>query len=279
MKFILILFFLMFTQAAVFGQDIPTLKSSKPFVLGTTLELSSAVLNETRTVNVYLPAGYSDTDAMRFPVIYLLDGSADEDFIHISGLVQFMNFPWVNSIPESIVVGIANIDRRRDLTYPTTIEKDKKDFPTTGGSANFISFLEKELQPFIDRHYKTNTTRTVVGQSLGGLVATEILFKRPQLFSKYVIVSPSLWWDNESLLQYQPAILQPAFKDSLSVFIAVGEEGKRMIGDARKLFSMMGQGTNIKAGFKYFTEEDHASIMHNAAYKGLEFVNGAGVKK
>ena len=54
-------------------------------------------------------------------------------------------------LPKSILVGIANVEGKRDFTHPTTIEKDRAEFPTTGGSENFISFIEKELQPFIRR--------------------------------------------------------------------------------------------------------------------------------
>jgi len=89
---------------------------SKPFILGEILEINSLELAEKRTLNIYLPAGYSRAHSSRYPVIYLLDGSADEDFIHVAGLVQFNNFPWINRLPESIVVGIANTNRKRDFT-------------------------------------------------------------------------------------------------------------------------------------------------------------------
>src|SRR5215216_5411151 len=170
--------------------------SIKPFVLGVIHDIRSAQLGERRIINIYLPGGYNEKDTVRYPVIYLLDGSADEDFIHVVGLIQFNNFPWINRVPKSIVIGIANVDRRRDFTYPTTIEADKKQFPTTGHSDRFISSIEKELQPFIEKKYKANADKTIMGQSLGGLLATEILFTKPTLFNKYIIISPSLWWDN-----------------------------------------------------------------------------------
>ena len=81
-----------------------------PFVLGVVDNLYSNVLGEKRILNVYLPEGYSQSDTVRYPVIYLLDGSADEDFIHIAGLVQFNSFEWVRRVPKSIVVGIATVD-------------------------------------------------------------------------------------------------------------------------------------------------------------------------
>jgi predicted alpha/beta superfamily hydrolase len=68
-------------------------------------------------------------------------------------------------MPQSIVVGIANVDRKRDFTFPTNNAKDKKDFPTTGSSEKFIDFIEKELQPHIQRNYRTGGSKTIVGQS------------------------------------------------------------------------------------------------------------------
>lgn len=54
-------------------------------------------------------------------------------------------------MPESIVVGIANVDRKRDFTYPSTIPIDRTEFPTSGGAAEFIAFIAQELQPYIQK--------------------------------------------------------------------------------------------------------------------------------
>jgi predicted alpha/beta superfamily hydrolase len=242
-----------------------------PFVLGNIETIKSKVLSENRTLNVYMPEGYSAKDTITYPVIYLLDGSADEDFIHIAGLVQYCNFPWINSLPKSIVVGIANVDRRRDYTFPTTIEKDKKDFPTTGGSAKFIEFLEKEVQPFITKNYKTNNNRTIIGQSLGGLLATEILLKKPELFSTYIIISPSLWWNKESLL----ALEKPQLKNATKIYIAVGNEGEVMVNDAKQLQALLktNPSKDLTVNLETFHKETHADIMHDAVYHAFKALN------
>lgn len=243
----------------------------RPFVLGKIFELKSEVLGEKRIINVYLPDGYNPSDTIHYPVIYLLDGSADEDFIHIAGLMQFCNFPWVKTLPPSILIGIANVDRKRDFTYPTRIEKDKKDFPTTGESAKFISFIEKELQPFVGTHLKTNSDKTIIGQSLGGLLATEILFKQPDLFNRYIIVSPSLWWDSESLLSLPlyPGTISPEVKKQ--IYIAVGNEGEIMVSDAKKLVEKLSspENKNMEVSYEYMGNEDHASILHEAVYRAF----------
>jgi predicted alpha/beta superfamily hydrolase len=237
-------------------------QSTKQFVLGPVEEIHSTILNETRTLNIYLPDGYSPDSATTYPVIYLLDGSANEDFLHITGLVQFLTM--IGKMPASIVVGIANVDRKRDFTFPTTVAADKKDFPTTGGSAKFITFLEKELQPFIEKRYKTNAVKTIIGQSLGGLLATEILLRKPTLFNNYIIVSPSLWWNNESLL----AEAKKLPKSSTKIYITVGTEGKQMEDDAKKLAD-----TLQEVIFAPMPEEDHLTILHNAVYKAFLRLN------
>jgi predicted alpha/beta superfamily hydrolase len=241
-----------------------------PFVLGLTDTLYSAELRENRILNIYLPDGYSPDSAGKFQVIYLLDGSANEDFIHITGIVQFLNM--IDTIPKAIVVGIANVDRRRDFTFPTSIEKDKKDFPTTGGSAKFIRFLEKDLQPYVRKKYSSNESRTIIGQSLGGLLATEILFRKPGLFKNYLIVSPSLWWDNESLLALAPQMPEKQVIPGTRVYISAGNEGKIMVGDAERLVEILKSSGQKKLSTTYMPlpGENHLTILHNSAYIGLE---------
>jgi len=267
MKIFIITFLLCSAVPCLKAQDSIASKQNIPFVLGRIIELRSKTLSEKRVLNIYLPEGYNENDPISYPVIYLLDGSANEDFIHIVGVVQFLNFPWVNVVPKSIVVGIANVDRKRDFTFPTTVLKDKKDFPTTGGSGKFIAFIENELQPFIEKNYKTNSSKTLIGQSLGGLLATEILFKKPALFNKYIIVSPSLWWDNESLLSVTPKVTKP-----VSVYVAVGNEEKIMVNDVNQLVSIL--KTDLPKSsvihFQYFPHEDHATILHRAVYDAFE---------
>ncbi|WP_163409729.1 alpha/beta hydrolase [Flavobacterium ajazii] len=275
------LIFLLFSSV-LFSQKekSKSAETSKPFILGVIDEIQSKELNEKRILNIYLPEGYKAEDATRYPVIYLLDGSADEDFIHISGLVQFNSFEWINQVPKSIVVGIATVDRRRDFTFPTTIETDKKRFPTAGHSDKFIAFIEKELQPFIAKKYKTTESKTIIGQSLGGLLETEILFKKPSLFDKYVIVSPSLWWNNGSLLNLDSEILKDNFKQQTEIYIAVGKEGltpteipRVMEVDANVLAEKIkaSKSKNIKVYFDYLPAENHATILHPAVSNSFKF--------
>ncbi len=125
--------------------------TTKPLTIGEVRTIKSKVLNEERTLNIYLPQNFDKAKA--YPIIYLLDGSMNEDFIHVSGLVQFFNQMY--SMPETIVVGIANIDRKRDFTFHTDLKDLQKDYPTTGHSDKFIIFFEKELKPYVESQFKT----------------------------------------------------------------------------------------------------------------------------
>ncbi len=269
-KYYVIVSFLLLSAPVLYGQNPAT----RPFVLGETCVIRSEILSENRTLNIYLPDGYAADTAKHYPVIYLLDGSADEDFVHVTGIVQFLTM--IGAMPNTIIVGIGNVDRRRDLTFPTTIDSDKKAYPTTGGSAHFISFIGQELQPYIRSHYRVSDSRTIIGQSLGGLLATEILLERPALFNNYIIVSPSLWWDAESLLKKAPGMMQHLPADSLHVYITVGAEGKQMETDAAILADILKhtQKKNLQVYCVPLPKENHLTILHHAVYNALETLNG-----
>ncbi len=261
MKLYLILFlFYVFQFNSIYSQQV----EKEKLVIGEVLDFHSNFLKEKRILNIYLPESYSSDTTKKYPVIYLLDGTITEDFLHIAGIVQFGSYPWINIIPESIVVGIANVDRKRDFTFPTTVEDHKKEFPTTGGSEMFIQCLAKEIQPIIEDNFRTTKEKTIIGQSLGGLLATEILLTKPALFDNYIIISPSLWWDNESLLQKHT--LQ--YTSPKSVYIAVGKEGEIMESEAKAIYKKLTKNRDDykKLHFNYFGNQDHANILHLAVY-------------
>ena len=244
------------------------LKQKSPLIIGDSVIIKSNILAENRQLNIYLPNSYSKNKDKKYPVIYLLDGSMDEDFLHIVGLVQFGSFSWIKMLPESIVVGIANVDRRRDLTFATQVERDKTDFPTAGHSDKFINFIQNELQPFIKENYQTNDSKTIIGQSLGGLLASQILFIKPDLFNNYIIISPSLWWNNESLLKEKPQ----EYQSQKSIYIAVGKEGKVMERTAKALYTKLKdlKKTNTTLFFNFLEKQNHGDALHLAVYDAFE---------
>jgi predicted alpha/beta superfamily hydrolase len=241
--------------------------TTKPLTIGEVRKMKSKTLNEDRTLNIYLPQGYDKTKS--YPVIYLLDGSMNEDFIHVTGLVQFFNQMY--SMPEAIVVGIANVDRKRDFTFHTDLKDLQKDYPTTGHSDKFIAFLEKELKPYVESQFKT-TDKYLFGQSLGGLLATEILLKKPEMFNNYFIISPSLWWDDESLLKQAPQLLAKSPDTKKFVYVSVGkDEHPVMVKDAAALYETFQKDgkKNWTVEYKMMETDNHATILHRSLYEGL----------
>lgn len=257
------------------GQDPPLPGPAKdtaavsPFVFGEVRTVVSQVLGQERTLNVYLPDGYRDT-TLAYPVILVLDGSANEDFPHIAGLVQFMNMYAL--LPKSIVVGVANMDRQHDFTPPTKNDSDAVWIPNHGGADAFIRFLGEEALPFIDRTYRTNGTRTIVGQSLGGLLCTRMLYERPDLVDRYVIVSPSLWWNDGELAAQAGAWLHahPALSDR--VFLAMGSEGPDMQAYMDRFVAGLRSEPQaaLRWWYEAFPAESHATVLHRAAYRAFE---------
>lgn len=241
-----------------------------PLVIGQVQTLHSEQLHEDRNLNIYLPEGYDSAKA--YPVIYLLDGSRSEDFLHVVGLTQFFSMTF--GMPDCIVVGIANVDRRRDFTFHTDRADLKKEFPTAGHSDAFIAFLEKELLPFISARYKTTETRYIIGQSLGGLLATEVLLKHPQLFTHYLIVSPSLWWDEESMAKAAPALALKADLARRFVYVSVGAEGPIMERDAKGLVQALRQAgkPGLRVHFVPMQKENHATILHLSLYEAFKIL-------
>lgn len=260
----LLIFYILFAfQSMVLAQN----GNVKPLTIGEIRTIKSKILNEDRVLNIYLPQNFDKTKS--YPIIYLLDGSMNEDFIHVTGLVQFFNQMY--SMPETIVVGIANIDRKKDFTFHTDLKDLQKDYPTTGHSDKFISFLEKELKPYIEGQFKTTDTY-IFGQSLGGLLATEILLKRPEMFNNYFIISPSLWWDDESLLKQASQLLTKIPDTKKFIYVSVGKgEHPVMIKDAESLDDILKKSNkkNWTVEYKMMETDNHATILHRSLYEGL----------
>jgi predicted alpha/beta superfamily hydrolase len=271
-KNIVLLFLTIITSFSSLAQkEDPRFAEGKTLLpFGVRESIDSKSLSEKRILNIYLPQAYHPDSTMTYPVIYVLDGSAHEDFPHIAGLAQFMNM--YELLPKSIVVGIENVDRYRDFTHPSSDTLDQRDLPTQGGSAAFIQFLAQEVQPFIRSNYHTNGYRAIIGQSMGGLLASEVLLTQPALFDDYIIVSPSLWWDNQSLVNRAADIFKAAPELKKRIVIAIGTEHPAMHEVANKLVYAIQESANanIELHYEHLPAESHATILHRAVYLAFE---------
>lgn len=242
-----------------------SLASVAPVIIGERMRLRSALQGEEYPVMVHLPDSYGRT-SQAYPVLYVLDGEAH--FHHASGVVAFL--AQQQRIPEMIVVGIGNTNRTRDLTPPTSDARMRAN--GAGGADRFLRVLGEELIPEIERRYRTLGYRVLAGHSFGGLFALHAFATRPEVFQSYVVISPSTWWDGQSLVNGMPAFLSSHRDLRASLYITTGNEGGEMLTSARRLaeFLQRGAPATVEWTFRHMPEESHGSIPHRTLYDGLE---------
>lgn len=238
---------------------------------------------------ISVPRGYRES-TKTYPVVFTLD--ADYAFALAHNIVE--HFVNRGNLPEMIVVSIAyegasqNIPnyrrwRTRDYTPTYTLEGGYgPEFQKySGGGENFRAFIEEELLPFLQTQYRLKPNdRTLVGHSYGGLFGTYILLTRPDLFQRYILVSPSLWYDNKMIFAVESAYANRHQALPARVFFAIGDHenqpgiGRSMIDDlqelARRLRARNYQGLVLNN--QVFPDETHNSIFPAALTRGLRVV-------
>jgi hypothetical protein len=238
--------------------------ADKPVVIGESQIFHSTILGEDRTLLIHLPETYKKGKAA-YPVLYLLDG--EEHFHHTTGITEFLAM--AGRAPEMIVVGVANTDTSRDRDLTPTAVKDK---PTTGGSDKFVTFLKDEVRPRIEKGYRTEPYRILVGHSMGGLFAAHVLTTAPGLFNGYIMMSPSLWWDDKRLLNGAEKALASHPDMEAFVYLTTGNEGGGMLEGAKAFATLLKSKAprGLEWEFKHMERESHGSLPHRSTYEGLE---------
>lgn len=177
-----------------------------------------------RAFRVWLPAGYDDERALRFPVVYLQDGQNVFD-----ATTAFAGVAWRagettqqlidrRRLPQLMLVGIDNAGAHRTDDYTPVPHHGK------GGHADaFGRLLTDVIKPFVDSHYRTLPDRehtAIAGSSLGGLFALHLALTRPDVFSRVAALSPTSWWGGGELLRRVAALHERA---PLRVWLDVGK--------------------------------------------------------
>ncbi|AMM50454.1 hypothetical protein TH61_03615 [Rufibacter sp. DG15C] len=279
------LFLLLLLPTFCFAQTAK--QPDAPITIGTKQTIHSAILKEDLNLWVYVPKS-GDGAKTRYPVMYLLDGEAF--FMSMAGTVDYVSGQ--GKMPEMIIVGIESTDRVRDLTpthYPFWASGEPaNDLKTSGGGANFMAFLEKEVMPYIEKRYQTQPYRMLVGHSLGGLTVLQALVHQPALFASYVAIDPSIWWDKQLIMkQAEKALTQKDYANE-SLFYAVantmekGMDTVRVVQDKTQgnhnvknhlLFrETLRKSKNLAWAWKYYPEDNHGSVPFPAQYDALRYL-------
>lgn len=275
-RWFVLLAVLLLTAVSARGATPEPPAGGTPIVIGRSYTIHSAVLGDERRLNVFLPDDYGD-GKQSYPVLYLLDGGADEDFHHVTGLAR-INAAYGFGQPV-IVVGIEGKDRRHDLTSPTTVAEDLKRAPTSGGAAAYRRFLIEDVKPWVAAHYRTSGRSGLIGESLAGLFTLETLLVSPRAFDDYISVSPSLWWNGGALSREAASDLKAHDYAGKRAFIAFDEPAPPADVAARERAEQNAVQSAFQTvrppGLAFFIErpgETHGSIYHPAATKAFRLL-------
>jgi Predicted hydrolase of the alpha/beta superfamily len=228
-----------------------------------TFTIQSAVVGETRRINVYTPPQYRGT-SQKFPVLYMPDGGLDEDFPHVIRTVDSLIA--LHAIRPIIVVGIPNTQRRRDLTGPTRVKSDSAIAPRVGGSADFRRFIGDELIPEINRRYRTTSERGIMGESLAGLFIVETFLEKPDMFTHYIAFDPSVWWNSGALIDSSASLIAKFDANPRTLYLATSKEPSTAVGIAR-LDSLLHSAPPHELRWTY---EPRVDLEHSTIFRAVK---------
>lgn len=241
-----------------------------------TFTIQSKKVDELRVINVWTPPEYK-TSLDSLSVLYMPDGGLKEDFPHIANTLA--DLIKTKKIEPIILVGIENIQRRKDLSGPTTMGKDKEIAPVVGGSEQFRAFISDELFAEINKRYRTTPRKGIIGESLAGLFVTETFLLKPNLFDFYIAFDPSLWWNDQYLIKTANEHLN-TFPTTQKTFWFTSSGTKEILEAVEKLPTIL-KAKNIKnLNWKYSPEpkEEHNTIFRAAKEKALLWTLGNKTK-
>ncbi len=176
------------------------------------VELESAIFGNRRSLRIWLPPDYhapTNRD-WRYPVLYLNDGQNLFDPATAGGEEWKVDEAAGSLIragqaPPFVVVGIDNAGRRgrarEYLPYPDAFLDPPEPDPQ---GALYDDFLADEVLPLVERRYRVRRTadgRALGGSSYGALIALHVATVRPDLFSRLLLESPSLYVDDDHVLR------------------------------------------------------------------------------
>jgi predicted alpha/beta superfamily hydrolase len=239
---------------------------------------SKYVAGENYLIQVGLPAGYNHSNKS-YPVLYVLDG--DKSFGMTKEVTDWLM--WDNEIRGIIVVGISygkgtNVwweKRARDFTqFKDTVYYY---YPNAGGADNFLSFVRNELFPIINKNYRTNQdSNAIMGLSFGGLLSSYILFRQSDMFKSYIIISPSLFWNGNSILKTEADYFSKHKDLNKMVYMAYGslDDNDWVINPTNELIKVvqMRKYEGLKFTQQVFKGETHISVYPIALTHGLKAI-------
>jgi predicted alpha/beta superfamily hydrolase len=226
--------------------------------------IHSRVLDQDRQIQVFLPPNYKPGDSDKYDVLYSMDGG-DYNLALINQVQRFLQ--WHDYMPQTIIVSVIEPDRNSDLT-PTHLDT----WSNSGNAVKFLSFIKTELIPYINDHYPSNQDNTIWGHSLSGMFVLYTLINEPFLFKSYIASDPSVWWDNDYVLNMAVAKL-PAIPFEHTTFFIAGRDidMTAMKIDTLEIILKKVAPPGLHWKVTVFPNETHSSVRLKSTYDGLKF--------
>lgn len=245
-------------------------EQGEPVIIGHSFMINSEVFATQRRLSVKLPARYESEPERRFPVMYIIDGGPEQDFPHLAGMQNSFDLNW--SVEPMIVVGVETVNRRAEITPPASDPRYEDVFPERGGAKNFRNYIQDDVFTWVEKNYRVNQDRMVIGESLAGLFVVDTFLNEPELFTKYAAISPSLWWDNLSIVGAVPEALDDFTSEPREVYLTMANEGLQMQKGLDILIDGLESGAPENLTWHYVdrrNQEHHGSIYQPAALDAI----------
>ena len=254
---------------------IPTVYAAAQSASSDTHKLVSDYNKKLYQLKVLLPAKYTASDTVTYPVLYVLDGNYSTslfqstiDLFSMAPELQQLIIVTIDGVNTSYEQWLAN--RYYDYTPSSDPAADtaiarfmKTPVVPSGGATAFLQTLEKQILPWVEQHYKTNVDKGLYGHSLGGLFSAYCLLQKPALFHRYSINSPSLWWRQGEMAKQFAATTAADSTIDARVFLSAGKlEGDFMIKPVDAFEKVIiANLPGIKLNYKIFADETHLSVV------------------
>lgn len=228
--------------------------------------LQAASNGATYTIEVALPEDYNSSTE-KYSTVYVLDG--EENFDYVANQCKEISTHYSAANVLVVSIGYGN-DRELDYT-PTKISS------TTGGGELFLDFIKNELIPRIELDFRADTTRSsrvILGHSYGGLFAAYAFAVSNNSFGNYLMLSPSIWFDNEVSLLLEKENRSKNKNSQQLIFLGIGEleNAGRMQAPFEAFYQILRDNySDISLSKNRDKDLDHVGSKNPNIIKGLNY--------
>lgn len=174
---------------AIFGAEVSSHR----------LERRLVSTQDGRTFQLFLAVPRAEAPTAGYPLLYMLDGNAAFDALTPAHLA---------SNPGLAIIGVGYDTELRFEVMARSLDYTPVEIPSngrkTGGADAFLDLLAGELRQLSETGIHIDPARrTLWGHSLAGLCTLYALMTKPGAFRRFVSVSPSVWWNDQWLLDFE----------------------------------------------------------------------------